>query len=87
MTARAFTDLRDPLSLQLASVLNGGRPTEPDKEAAGRLLPRYGDPPELASQKMQLIYLALLDADIDEIEDPVTGEIFSIRSGARGIGR
>jgi len=35
----ALEQQRDPLALQLADFINGGRPTEPDKEAALKMLP------------------------------------------------
>ena len=80
--AREFNRIREPLSLVLASRFNGGRPTEPDRVASAKILMDLGDSPQLTDHLSKRIYEALADPSIRTITNPVTGEVYRIRSGA-----
>ena len=57
----AFEKLRKPLSLQLASLINRGRPTEPDREAAVELLESIYYP-ERVNQALRTFRNGMIDA-------------------------
>lgn len=79
--AREFNGIHGALSLALASKLNRGRPTEPDREAAAAILPQLGDAPALVDRRLRLIQMALGDPNVDTVRDPLTGRMVRLRSG------
>lgn len=79
--ARLFNSIFEPTALNLASEFNGGRPTEPDKEAAGLILPQMGDSPDIVEAKIRIIEEARRNPGLRVVRDPATGRQLQIRSG------